>query len=182
LCVGARLPNEQSIRILTLRSGEGDDPLEGNLDSVDIEETGDYEALSYVWSSTVRQRTLLCQGVRIGLTESLFQALLRTRLPNTDRRIWADQICIDQDDLKDRSHQVQFMNSIYKKAKRILVWLGNDEKSEAPAAFDLVYGLTNDIYDLDKEDVLAARMVDWGPLKSLTRLQWVSRLITSCDS
>ena len=40
---GARLPNEQSIRILTLKSGRPDDPLEGSLDSVGIEETGQYE-------------------------------------------------------------------------------------------------------------------------------------------
>ena len=136
------------------------------------------QALSYVWSSTARPRTLSCEDVNIGLTESLFQALLRIRLPNADRRIWADQICIDQDDLEDRSHQVQFMNAIYKKAKCILVWLGSDEKNEASAAFDLVHGLANDIYDLDQDlEDYEERMVDWAPLQSLSRLRWVRCLI-----
>ena len=38
-------------------------------------------------------------------------------------------------------------------------------------------GLANDIYDLDKEDVFEAHMVGWDALRSLTRLQWVSRFI-----
>jgi hypothetical protein len=40
---------------------------------------------------------------------------------------WIDQLCINQEDLQERSEQVQFMREIYTKAIRTLVWLGNAE-------------------------------------------------------
>lgn len=38
--------------------------------------------------------------------------------------LWADAICIDQQNLKERSNQVQRMGSIYSKAGEALLWLG----------------------------------------------------------
>lgn len=39
-------------------------------------------------------------------------------------RLWADALCINQDDLVERSQQVSQMHQIYKKASRVLVWPG----------------------------------------------------------
>jgi hypothetical protein len=39
-----------------------------------------------------------------------------------------DSVCIHQDDLEERSRQVQQMHEIYRSAKRVVIWLG-----EAPA-------------------------------------------------
>ena len=39
---------------------------------------------------------------------------------------WIDQICINQDDLIERSDQVRIMDKIYKKAKMVLIWLGRE--------------------------------------------------------
>ncbi|KAK0510036.1 hypothetical protein JMJ35_007430 [Cladonia borealis] len=40
--------------------------------------------------------------------------------------MWVDAICIDQDNLKDRSSQVSMMDSIYSGADKVIVWLGKD--------------------------------------------------------
>jgi len=38
--------------------------------------------------------------------------------------LWIDALCIDQENVTERSHQVNLMGTIYKSAKRVLVWLG----------------------------------------------------------
>ncbi len=48
----------------------------------------------------------------------------------TDRsaQIWADAVCINQNDLNERSSQVTFMGDIYKSAKGCQIWLGTVEE------------------------------------------------------
>lgn len=45
--------------------------------------------------------------------------------------LWADALCINQNDLAERSSQVKLMSEIYRAASRTLVWLG--EKDELSA-------------------------------------------------
>jgi len=40
--------------------------------------------------------------------------------------LWVDQICVNQSDLDERRHQVEFMASIYGGAIDVLIWLGPD--------------------------------------------------------
>lgn len=40
---------------------------------------------------------------------------------------WIDAICINQDNLTERTHQVRFMGHIYFKAYNVLVWLGTGD-------------------------------------------------------
>ncbi|KAF2239752.1 hypothetical protein EV356DRAFT_109915 [Viridothelium virens] len=49
--------------------------------------------------------------------------------------LWADAICINQDDLDERSHQVSMMGLIYSKAKGVIAWLGESNK-ESDLALD----------------------------------------------
>jgi hypothetical protein len=41
------------------------------------------------------------------------------------RLVWIDAICINQEDLEERSSQVQLMRDLYQRSARVLVWLGN---------------------------------------------------------
>jgi hypothetical protein len=43
---------------------------------------------------------------------------------NTDRILWIDVICINQDNLQKRGHQVRQMNKIYEEAEQVIIWLG----------------------------------------------------------
>lgn len=38
--------------------------------------------------------------------------------------MWIDAICIDQDDIAHKGHQVSMMGEIYSHASRVIVWLG----------------------------------------------------------
>jgi hypothetical protein len=180
------LPNGQFIRMLTLHPGALDDPLEGKLENFDIAspENENYESLSDVWGNPERCSEIICNDKRLRLTTSLHDALRRLRLPDRPRRLWADQICINQDDKVERSQQVQFMNHIYKNASHVLVWLGPDDQAMAEPAFKLVRNLDEIFRDdekrekfrIDHTDHLEKRSMDpWIPLKHVTGLPWVSR-------
>jgi hypothetical protein len=47
--------------------------------------------------------------------------------------LWIDAICINQNDLKERGQQVKRMASIYKMARRVVVWLGEEEDNSTMA-------------------------------------------------
>jgi hypothetical protein len=55
-----------------------------------------------------------------------FFKYLQSRKPhNTTRRLlWADAICIDQNNILERNHQVEFMSQIYLLAASVHIWLG----------------------------------------------------------
>jgi hypothetical protein len=179
------LPDGQFIRMLTLYPGAPDDPLEGALELFDIASRDNYESLSYVWGKKEGCREIiLFAGQRLALTASLHDALRRLRQPDRPRRLWADQICINQEDKVERSQQVQFMNHIYKNASHVLVWLGPDDQAMAAPAFKQVRELDETFQDeekrekfrIDHTDHLEGRSKDpWIPLTHLTHLPWVSR-------
>ena len=92
-----------------------------------------YSALSYAWGSTKMTQTITCNGRKLPVTESLMSALLRLRLPEEPRVLWADAICIQQDDVNERNRQVALIPEIYQKAAQLLVWLGPGDRYSALA-------------------------------------------------
>ncbi|KAJ8130878.1 hypothetical protein O1611_g2749 [Lasiodiplodia mahajangana] len=82
-----------------------------------------YEALSYVWGSPEKTRLVYLETGYLAITENLHAALSRLRNRTFPRVIWADAICINQDDERERGFQVQLMAVIYAKATCVLVWL-----------------------------------------------------------
>jgi len=182
------LPNGQHIRMLTLDPGKPDDPLKGKLELVHIADSGKYEPLSYVWGKAERcHQITICDdkgdGARLGLTGSLHGALRQIRYTDRERRLWADQICINQEDRDERSQQVQFMNMIYNNASTVLVWLGPADQGVAESAFKLICELDATFDDEVKrkkfhidhtEDLKKQSRDRWDPLDHLTALPWVS--------
>jgi len=125
------------IRLLELLPGEGDALLNCNLVHVFLEDKPAYEALSYCWGDTARLLPIQCGTGRLNITENLQAALLSLRKENEVRIIWVDALCINQDDLLERSQQVQIMRNIYQAARKTLVWLGSDSE-EMKKGFQLV--------------------------------------------
>lgn len=180
------LKDDQYIRILTLHPGAPDDVLQGSLELTSIdEEASGYEALSYVWGSTLKARRIVCDGRELLITESLFGALMRLRHLDRPRRLWADQICIDQDSFEEKAIQIPIMDVIYRNANHVLVWLGVDEKGVANKALDLIKELAICFsaergrgglgYECSLNlDHLSMSQYFWAPLRILTELPWVS--------
>src|SRR5437762_98696 len=96
-------------------------------------EAGDYVnyiALSYCWGSTKNQQEILIDGFSIRIRENLWDYLNTMRnIPDMQNYgFWIDALCIDQRDLKERSRQVKDMGSVYRRASRVQVWLGQGNK------------------------------------------------------
>ena len=51
-------------------------------------------------------------------------ALRQLRKESDDLVLWADQLCINQDDYAEKAEQIQKMKSIYERATRVIAWLG----------------------------------------------------------
>lgn len=83
-----------------------------------------YEALSYSWGGKTTLHEIVVDGKILSITESLYDALYHLRNPDEDRMLWVDALCIDQNNIKERGHQVNRMGEIYKKADRVIIWLG----------------------------------------------------------
>jgi hypothetical protein len=83
-----------------------------------------YFALSYVWGDPDPTCELDINGVQAKITKSLSDALHSIRDHTDFRIIWADAVCINQNDNVEKSWQVQQMTSTYKYADRVIAWLG----------------------------------------------------------
>ena len=84
------------------------------------------DALSYVWGdATITERITLNGQIR-DVTANLADALrqLRTDAESQPIMIWADAICVNQDDLEERASQVVLMPYIYPAAPNVHIWLG----------------------------------------------------------
>ncbi|KAI4860616.1 heterokaryon incompatibility protein-domain-containing protein [Hypoxylon rubiginosum] len=83
-----------------------------------------YEAVSYTWGSTEKTDAIYIQGATLDVTRNLFLILHDLRYSKVDRYLWIDAICINQDNVHERGHQVQQMKSIYSDADRVLFCVG----------------------------------------------------------
>lgn len=122
---------DDQIRLLKLLPGSGAAPLTGELRTVYLgdhksndHDDKSFEALSYVWGSDSKPCSLVTSNGSIGLTESLYRFLTRLRLEYKCRLLWADAICINQDDPKEKERQVPLMSTIFSTSRRVLADLG----------------------------------------------------------
>jgi ankyrin repeat protein len=85
-----------------------------------------YDALSYCWGETEKPypREIELNGEFLPVTKNLLLALQHLRHPYKDRILWVDAICIDQENVREKGHQILQMTSIYKKAESVVIWLG----------------------------------------------------------
>jgi hypothetical protein len=92
------IQNDNAVRMLTLLAGLPDDPLSGFLTEPNMDDAAyeAYEPLSYARGPPNFDRTFICDGKRLSITTSLDHGLRRIRTPDRDRRVWVDQICINQ--------------------------------------------------------------------------------------
>jgi len=88
-----------------------------------------YCALSYSWQvDETRQppQTISCNGRDIQVGKNLFDGLRRVRNTTLSFLIWADALCINQNDVEERSSQVSRMGEIFSSAYEVIAWLGEE--------------------------------------------------------
>ncbi|KAF2168817.1 hypothetical protein M409DRAFT_52822 [Zasmidium cellare ATCC 36951] len=91
-----------------------------------------YEAISYTWGSTDRTQKIFhaFTGEVLYITNNCASAL-NSLYTDSERRLWIDAICINQNDIEERSLQVSMMADIFRNASRTIAYIGeSDEATE----------------------------------------------------
>jgi hypothetical protein len=113
-----------AVRLLRLLRGNFTDDIQCELFEAWLEGGIPYDALSYTWGSPEKAAKITVNGSTMHVTLNLYTALQHLRFGDEDRILWIDAICINQDNIQERRHQVQRMSLVYKEAEQVVVWLG----------------------------------------------------------
>jgi hypothetical protein len=107
--------------------------------TVEVEKAPPYLALSYTWGCKKYSRAICVNGFDMPITANLGDAVdaIFIFARQQSMMFWADSICINQADVSERSHQVRLMNTIYRSAEIVAIWLGT-AADESDLAFNMM--------------------------------------------
>ena len=147
------------------------------LQTVSLEDEPSYTALSYTWGTDVPSTAVLINSKPVFVRRNLAAALHHLQQKDRSLNIWVDAICINQNDNKEKSRQVQMMAKIYERSMGVLVWLG-PAADESDAAMEKLRDIGEKATDAGMQDFRATDMPNWFNPDLDERLQ---RLKTSLD-
>lgn len=100
---------------------------------VSLNDPPSYHALSYIWGDPTPTESIRVNGRPLPVAYNLHQALLDVRRGGDAQDwFWVDAICINQDNIEERSWQVAQMGHIFGRAALVYIWLGlNNDDSDA---------------------------------------------------
>lgn len=127
-------------RILVLKAGAPGDALHGDITTASFDDDVKYVAVSYAWGSDVKTKRLNTPKGFIPITESLASALNCFRSRDEDILLWADAVCINQNDSHEKNHQVRRMRDVFAGAELVRVHLG-EESDNSELVPDLIMRL-----------------------------------------
>ena len=118
------------IRLLSLQSSASDE-LRFRVNHVHRDAAPQYVALSYAWGDEEAKCPIYLNEKLYMIRPNLWRALLNLQVVGVGNfySIWVDAICINQDDVSERNHQVRAMGEIYSDASSVIAWLGLQEES-----------------------------------------------------
>jgi hypothetical protein len=144
-------PDQDEIRLLRVKpSSQPDEPIECELFHTCLSSAPRYCALSYAWGVRSQPSKVRVDSKDCAVTPNLKNALLRLRPRDgkDDMIIWADALCINQNDIPERNLQTGKMRKIYQNADNVAVWLGPKHHGS-----DLALQLARDLNRCRKEEI-----------------------------
>ncbi|GKZ38457.1 hypothetical protein AbraIFM66950_010681 [Aspergillus brasiliensis] len=139
------LPSKDHIRLARLHAGPIDGLLHVDLEVMHINNppTRSFEVLSYT-SVTENDGPDSSHIVFVGkywdivhVSYSCEQALRSIRNQKLDRLLWVDSLCVDQENLNEKSQQASLRGEICRKASKVVAYLG-EETSDSREALDFL--------------------------------------------
>jgi hypothetical protein len=137
-----------------------------------------FEALSYVWGDAHDRKRIFIGERYLDITVNLHTALRYLRDPALDRIMWIDAICINQEDLAERSRQVSFMMNTYVAAARVVVWLGEDTSGDQ-SCFPLFSRIARDHRQNESMERLSVPLRRNASFENLIQSPWFRRVWVS---
>jgi hypothetical protein len=167
------LSEARKIRLLKLYpiSDTEDAQLSVDLITVSLETAPPFAALSYAWGDTLLKAEIRCCGLAATIGLGLYSALrqLTPCAVDSERLIWADALCINQEDITERNAQVRMMGDIYGRATNTIIWLGeeDDDVTRAMVWLQRFYTVWEIQYAGRTENVISAYFARVGVNDSL---------------
>jgi hypothetical protein len=209
-------PLRQEIRLIRLQPSHFGDDIHVEIfhESLSKEHVLEYEALSYTWGSPQNAHSINISQTpeasvnnqlsavsvpssgalkTLAVTKNLWVALRHLRRSDAYRILWIDAICINQQDIPERSAEVGRMGLIYCQAARTIIWLGPASVNSTLAIetlHSLGSGVTYDpinhsstvvtgstINKLEMNpDAIATKELEWEAIQGLLYREWFTRL------
>lgn len=116
--------SDKSIRLFQVRRGAKNEPISLRMTQFSEHRRPPYKAVSYTWGSPENPHQILVNGRAFELHLNLWNLLYHLRLKGETSFLWADALCINQQNMRERNFHVQLMGKIYEKASCVIVWLG----------------------------------------------------------
>ncbi|KAE9365790.1 hypothetical protein N431DRAFT_562510 [Stipitochalara longipes BDJ] len=138
--------SSNAIRLLTIHPADPSNPsvINCSLHQASLDDPPEYHALSYAWKDdsvddpSNDSQCIIVDGRSLIVGCNLGAALQARRVRNDGHiPIWIDAICINQEDLSEKSHQILRMRQIYAQSSLVTVWLG-PERDDSNKAFQII--------------------------------------------
>lgn len=139
---------KRSTRLLSVTPDDPEDQIRCQLTHADLAEHPSFIALSYTWDQGGGLVEIDCCGTTIQVGKNLRNFLYRFRIWDAGRgiRLWIDALCmslprcgknqanlflegINQNDIRERNHQVTQMRALYLTATSTIAWLGETNRN-----------------------------------------------------
>ncbi|CAJ2510260.1 Uu.00g061600.m01.CDS01 [Anthostomella pinea] len=115
---------KRQIRLLRVKPGLQE--IECVLETFPLDDPPVYKALSYTWGQDAAGHEVRINGEGFSVRPNLYE-LLRLLLREQDSSwFFIDAVCINQQDVADRTSQVKQMGDVYRYAVEVVAWLGSD--------------------------------------------------------
>lgn len=115
---------DKSIRLFQVQRGQKDEPIRLRMTQFSAQRRPSYKAISYTWGTPDNAQQILVNGRAFLLHINLWNLLYHLRAKEETCFLWADALCINQQNMRERNFHVQLMGKIYEKAESVIVWLG----------------------------------------------------------
>lgn len=160
-----------TFRTFTLLPGSSSEPVQCTINNRALDDGTPYEALSYVWGKETDRTNIVCDGKELKVPQNLSDFLFQLRSPTEARILWADSICINQNDENEKGSQIRLMRSIFQEATKVLVWIGTDSSGVAKLAFDFAY----EMFHTERPEDLEQTPESWKAISTLFQQDWFRR-------
>jgi hypothetical protein len=154
--------SRNEIRLLSLFPGDNGTPLRGTVFHTSLKRAPPYMALSYVWGSTDDLRNLSTPDGVISITSSLYSTLDKIRDTEESILLWVDSLCIDQEDPKEKAHQIRLLPEVFRSASCVIAYLGDERDNSDIALQTLMQIRAKEAGVIDWPDGLPPLPASWA--------------------
>lgn len=119
-----------------------------------LEDNMDFMAFSYTWGDDTDQREIVIAGVPVKVRRNLHEIPMHMaqvmRLSDSFEQVdcWFDALCINQNDITEKSMEVRRMSQIYAASECVHAWLGPGTTESTQVLREFAFGRT----DLDNQE------------------------------